>query len=147
MMFTGCKSYKDIKLTSFEVVSVTPSGFSGVDVVVDVGVDNPIMGFEVLDPVVTLKMDGEPALEVSADQIIIRPRCEHIYRVPLKGRFVEGFNRLKLLTLVGNFDLQQFTADFTGHAALRGGTGINLDIKDIKVGEMMTPAPAETPQL
>ena len=138
LILSGCsKTYKDIKVTSFEVISITPKGLNQVDAVVDVGIYNPILGFEVTNVLGTLKMDGDPCVNISSDQLMIAGKTEQIYRIPLHGELVPGFNPLSLLKVAQTMDFSNFTADVTGKVAVKG-VGKNIELKDLKIGELAT---------
>ena len=101
LMLCACaKTYKDIKVTSFDLVSVNPRGLTKVDALIELGLDNPIVGFEVFDACGVVKLDGEPALTITADQLVVAGRDSRGYRIPLRGELAPGFNPLGLLSLV-----------------------------------------------
>lgn len=131
------KTYKDIKVTSFDLVSVSPRGLTKVDALIDLGLDNPIVGFEVFDACGVVKLDGEPALTITADQLVISGHCTKVYRIPLQGEMAPGFNPLGLLSLAKEMDLSRFTADISAKVSLRGGVGKNIDMKDVPLGKLL----------
>ena len=136
-VLTGCsKTYKDIRVTSFEVISITPKGLNQVDALVDIGVYNPIIGFEVSGLDGILKMDGKPCVDVTSERIVVNGKTEQVYRIPLHGSIVEGFNPLSLLSVTKDMDFSAFTADVSAKVSMRGGLGKNIAVKDIKVGEI-----------
>ena len=138
LILTGCnKSYKDIKVTSFEVISITPKGLNQVDAVVDVGIYNPIIGFEVTGLFGTLKMDGESCVNISSDQLMVSGKTEKVYRIPLHGELVPGFNPLSLLKVAQTMDFSSFTADVEGKVSIKG-VGKTIAMKDLKLGELAT---------
>ncbi|MBQ0127708.1 MAG: hypothetical protein MJY91_03575 [Bacteroidales bacterium] len=137
LILSGCsKTYKDIKVTSFEVISITPKGLNQVDALVDVGIYNPIVGFEVTDVLGVLKMDGEPCVNISTDQLTISGKTEKVYRIPLHGELEPGFNPLSLLKVAQTLDFSGFTADVNGKVSLRGGIGKTIALKGLKLGEL-----------
>lgn len=137
LILSGCsKSYKDIKVTSFEVISITPKGLNQVDALVDVGIYNPIVGFEVTDVLGVLKMEGDPCVRISTDQLTISGKTEKVYRIPLHGELEPGFNPLSLLKVVQTMDFSSFTADVNGKVSLRGGIGKTISMTNLKLGEL-----------
>ncbi len=137
LILSGCsKTYKDIKVTSFEVISITPKGLNQVDALVDVGIYNPIVGFEVTDVLGVLKMDGEPCVNINTDQLTISGKTEKVYRIPLHGELEPGFNPLSLLKVAQTLDFSGFTADVNGKVSLRGGIGKTIALKGLKLGEL-----------
>jgi len=131
VLVSGCaKSYKDIRVTSLKLVSVSPRGITGIDVLVELGIDNPIAGFEVFDLSGILKMDGKPCLNITADQLVVQGSSSKVYRIPLVGELDGSFNPLMLVTLFQNMDPTRFTADISARVNLRGGVGKVIELKD-----------------
>lgn len=131
------KTYKDIKVTSFDIVSITPKGLDAVDAVIDVGIDNPIMGFELFNAVASVKMKGVECIQLFSDQLVLEGHSEKVYRIPLHGKLSSSFNPLELLTIVKDMDFSQFTMDAKARVNLRGGIGKDIDIKDIKLEKFL----------
>lgn len=138
LLLTSCgKGVKDIALSSFRLVSVSPQGLSGVTMLVEVGVDNPTVGFEITDVNAVLKLDSVPALLLTADQLMVEGRAQKLYTIPLKGQIAEGFNPFQLLRLISDDSvMSRLTADVSARAALRGGLGKNIEMKDIKLDSL-----------
>jgi len=138
-MMTSCSKMDDIKITSFEIVSVTPRGLTGLDALVKIGINNPSVAFEVSDLVGTLRLEGAPCLSISADQLIVSGKTVKTYSVPLQGQMADGFNPFQLLRIINGYslDFDKLTLDVSGKASLRGGLGKKLEFNDIKIGEYL----------
>ena len=138
LLLTSCgKGVKDIALTSFRLLSVSPQGLNGVTLLVEVGVDNPTVGFEITDVNAVLKLDTAPALLLTADQLMVEGHAQKNYTIPLKGQIADGFNPFQLLRLISDDSvMSRLTADVSARAALRGGLGTNIDIEDIKLDSL-----------
>ena len=134
----GCSGVRGISVTSCEIVSVIPQGLTSLEALIKVGIHNPSMAFEVIDLKGVAKMKGQPALILSADQIIVAAKSDKVYRIPLEGEMAEGFNPFQLLQLINNqADLKDVTIDVTGKVALRGGVGKKIDLKDIPLNNLI----------
>ena len=139
-LLSGCSvsKFKDIKATSFEIVSITPTGLSAVDAVVDVGVDNPATDFAISNAAGVLKFEGEECLTVTAtDMVEIEGKSEKVYRVPLHGVLAGSFNPFRLLTLLKSKDLSRFTVDVSARATLRSGIGKELEFKGLPLEKLL----------
>ena len=138
LLLTSCgKGVKDIALTSFRLLSVSPQGLNGVTLLVEVGVDNPTVGFEITDVNAVLKLDTAPALLLTADQLMVEGHAQKNYTIPLMGQIADGFNPFQLLRLISDDSvMSRLTADVSARAALRGGLGKNIEIKDIKLDSL-----------
>lgn len=136
-VMTSCSKMEDIRITSFEIVSVTPRGLNGLDVLVKIGIDNPAVEFEVSDLAGTLRLEGMPCLSISADPLTVSGKSVKTYSVPLRGQLADGFNPFQLLRIINGYslDYDKLTLDIEGKASLPGGLGKKLEFNDIKIGE------------
>ena len=137
LCFTSCsKSLKDVKITSYDVTSVTPLGLSAFDATIDVGVDNPSVQFTLSRINATVKMDGTPCLYLNADDVTVAPRSEKVYTLILHGTLDKNFNPFSLLTLLKSPDLEPVTIDVSYHGALKGGLGKDFEYTDIQLKDL-----------
>ncbi|MBO7643503.1 MAG: hypothetical protein J6S62_00875 [Bacteroidales bacterium] len=131
------KSFQDIKVTSCELVSLSPVGLSAMDLNVNVGVDNPTVQVTLSQLRAVIKMDGVPCLNVTADDVVLAAKTEDVYPLLLHGSIAEGFNPLQLLGLIGLNDLSPLTADVAFHGALRSGLGKDFEYTDISLKDLL----------
>ncbi len=130
-------SVKDVELTSFRLVSVAPQGLSGITALIEAGIRNPGIGFEVTALHATIRMDGAEALYLDADQLMVEGHSDRTYDIPLKGSIAEGFNPFQLLRLLGSeADLSRLTVSVKARLALRGGIGKTVEINDVPLEEL-----------
>ncbi len=139
LLLSSCGgSVKDIRVTSFKIVSIAPQGLSGITALVEVGVHNPAMGFEVTDLHATLKMREQEAVHLSSDQLMVAGRTDKTYTVPLKGEIADGFNPFQLLKLLSNeVDYSQVTVSLSARLALRGGVGRTVEYNDVPLSSLI----------
>ncbi|MCR4859914.1 MAG: hypothetical protein K5910_04550 [Bacteroidales bacterium] len=146
LLLAGCKgkSYKDITVTSARIISIVPEGLTDLSALIELGIHNPTVGFEVTELDGLARYLGQDAVTVTADQLIVAGKSDKLYRIPLKGHIAEGFNPFQLLKLVGNESaLDDVTFTIRGRIALRGGIGKNIEFKDIPLGSLMSPKETE----
>ena len=140
LLLAGCKgrSIKDIKVNSARIVSVTPEGLSGLTALVEVDLHNPTVAFELMDITGVARYKGQDALKVTADQLIVAGHTDKVYRIPVQGEIVEGFNPLLLVRLISTEGtLDDITISIKGKVALRGGIGKNIELKNIPLSTLM----------
>ena len=141
LVLSGCqgKRLQDIKVTSARIVSIVPEGLTELSALVEVGIHNPSVAFEVRDLVGTAHYEDMNILSISADQLIVEGHTDKVYQVPLKGHIEEGFNPFRLLRLLGNdASLDDVTVSFRARVALRGGIGKNIEMEDIPLSTLLT---------
>ncbi|NLZ19017.1 MAG: hypothetical protein GXY24_01930 [Bacteroidales bacterium] len=140
LVLAGCqgRSLKDIKVTSARIVSIVPEGLTDLSALVEVGIHNPSVAFEVTDLIGLARFEGKDALSVTADQLIVAGHSDQLYQIPLKGHIEEGFNPFRLLRLLGSeSSLDDVTVSFKGRVALRGGIGKNIEMEDIPLSTLI----------
>ena len=136
-LMTGCHSFKDIKVNSFELTKVVPVGLNALEAEVAVEIDNPTIGFTVENAEGILKMDGAPCMTITADCVKIDRKSVKRYTVPLQGKLADGFNPFQLLNILGTKDLSVFSIDVKAHGKLKGGVGKDIEYKDIPLTSLI----------
>ncbi|MBQ9820086.1 MAG: hypothetical protein IJM60_07380 [Bacteroidales bacterium] len=131
----GCSKVKDIRLTSFGIESFSPRGFRSADAVLAVGIDNPSFAFTVTDLSGTVKYKGEALGTFTADTVSVDRKCVKVYDVPCKAVLSESVSLLRLLSLVGDGNLEGFTADVEARVHLRKGVSKMLRFNDLDLNE------------
>lgn len=131
---------KDTRMTSFKLLSVSLQGADGMTLVVEVGIDNPGMGFEVTGLNALMKLDGTSALVLTSDQLIVEGRTEKVYVIPMRGRIAEGFNPFRLLHLLmdDRHIEDRLSADISARVALRGGLGKKIEVKEVPLSSVIS---------
>ena len=138
MCLSSCgKSFQDIKMTSCELVSLTPRGLSSIDATVAIGIDNPTVQVGLSRMNAVVKMDGAPCLYVTADDVTLQARTEQVYNLSLHGALDDDFNPFQLLTLLRNPNLESFTIDVKYHGALKSGLGKDFEYTDIPLSDLL----------
>lgn len=139
ILFTGCADrLKDIDITSFRPVSLTPQGLDSIAAHIELGIDNPSIAFELADIKATVRFKGEDALYLYADRLIVDARCQKLYNLLLNGKCAEDFNPFKLLQLVGDkADVSDVTISVEAFVCMRGGLGKNIEYNEITLDQLL----------
>lgn len=137
MTLTGCvKAYRDIKVTSCNVVSMAPSGLRALDIVLSVGVANPGPEFEINDLDVTIKTAGEECLHLSTDKLLFEKAENGIYRIPVRGELCEGYNVMSALQVLQGTG-ETLTAEASFRIGMKGTRGIPVKLKERPVSDVL----------
>lgn len=139
LLLSSCgKKVKDISVTSFNIVSIAPQGLTGITALVEIGIHNPTVGFEVTNLNAIIKMKGQEMIYLSADQLMVEGHSEKQYDIPVKGRLADGFNPFQLLKLLSNeADIEDMTLSISARPALRGGVGKVVEINDMPLKKLI----------
>lgn len=134
----GCSKTPELEFTSFRISSVKPQGFASVEVVVQVGINNPRSSFEVREMRGSARLNGVPLMSLSADMLSVSGKCEDVYTVPVYGEIASGFNVFDLLqSFDSKFNADDVTVDFSGILSKRGGSGRKVEMKDIPLSKIL----------
>ncbi len=139
LLLSGCTDkVKDIRISSFKISSFNFQGTKSIKFLTEVGINNPSIGLELSEVRATLKYKKQDFLHLSFDRLVLEPRIEKIYQLPLTGAIADGFNPLQLLDML---DLQENNNDLSvslrGRVSLRGGLGKDFDIQDIPLNTLI----------
>lgn len=139
LLLSSCgNKVKDISVTSFNIVSIAPQGLTGITALVEIGIHNPTVGFEVTNLNAIIKMKGQEMIYLSADQLMVEGHSEKQYDIPVKGRLADGFNPFQLLKLLSNeADIEDMTLSISARPALRGGVGKVVEINDMPLKKLI----------
>ena len=140
MLLAGCKgnSFQDVQVTSARIISIVPEGLTGLSALVEVGIHNPTVSFELSGLQGVARYRGQDAFLASSDRVLVSGHEDKVYRIPVQGQIADGFNPFTLLRLIGadgSYDDVTFT--FTGRVSLRGGIGRNIELADIPLSSLI----------
>ena len=150
LLLVSCKGkgFQDIAITSVRLVSIVPEGFNDVTALVEIGVRNPSVAFTITGLDATARFQGQDALSVHADQLMVPGHSDKLYRIPLQGSIAEGFNPLRLLRLLAkDASYEDVTFDIHARVAARGGLGKNIEILDIPLSGMLKQSQTESNEI
>ncbi len=133
----SCASFKDIKVTSFDLVSLSPRGLSSLDASIALEVDNPTVQVTLTNMYALAKMDGEPCLHFTADDVTLAPRSKEVYNIDVHGTIDGAFNPFQLLELLRQPDMESVTLDVRFRGTLKSGLGKDFEYKDIPLKDLL----------
>ena len=135
---SSCHSkFKEVRVTSFAVSSVVPTGLRSFDAVVALGVDNPAASFTLRNVRATVRRDTSAVFLLSVEDVPVRGHSEKSYQVPVHGTLAPGVTLLSLAVLARSFDPEEYAVDVSARATLAGNVGKNLEYKDIPLSKLM----------
>ena len=130
-------SFKDIKVTSCQLVEIVPRGLSAFDATMDLVVDNPAPQVTLSEMIALVKMDQVPCLHLAADELTIEPRSENAYTVFFHGQLDENFNPFTLLLLLKQENMDSLTMDISFRGSLKSGLGKHFEYNDIPIKDVL----------
>lgn len=138
LLLSGCAgSYRDIKVTSCKLTSVTPSGLRSLDAFVTLTIDNPARDLIIRDANGMLKRNGEPFIRIKASDIFVEGKCTKDYKIPLSGHLEGEGGVLSLLSSFGSQDQADYTVDILALISLKSGIRHTFQYKDVPLEDIL----------
>ena len=135
---TGCNKFNDIKLNEAHMEKITPHGLRGVDIDLDVEVDNPAPQLKISEVEVVVKHSGKVLGKVTVDPFTLKARSVEHYGVKAKMALDEKVSLYDVLLLLGkkNFT-DNCVVDLTAKGTMRGGLSKTIKEKDVPLKKLM----------
>ncbi|MBO4761150.1 MAG: hypothetical protein J5520_05295 [Bacteroidales bacterium] len=136
LALTGCNKInqiKNIKMTGCSLESVTPVGMKGIKAQLAVGIDNPAMQFTVSDINGIVYYQDSELIHYTANPITVDKHCSAVYPVTCSGTVADNVSVSKLLSLLVNSSIEDYTVDINVKLALKGASkSIKIKKKPLK---------------
>lgn len=137
LMLSSCGNIREIHLTSYKVASFSPVGLRGVDLVLDLGVDNPALQFTVDDVTATVTRNGQPlGTFVNTEPVTVKRKSVAVYSVPGQVRLSDGVSLLYVMSLARNFNMAEYRISYSAKVTIKGGGHVTLSKDDVPLKEL-----------
>ncbi|MCQ2143678.1 MAG: hypothetical protein MJY56_06390 [Bacteroidales bacterium] len=139
LALSGCsdiKNVKNIKLTSYKIDSIVPSGLKSIDVKLTLGVDNPAMYLKIDGANGRLCRLGQEVGTFSVDPIALEGHCEGKYTLTGNITLSPGVSILTIMKYAATFNLDEYTIDLFAPVKLKSGLGVKLKYVDTPLKEL-----------
>lgn len=110
LCISSCSSYKDIKINSFKLEKISVVG-APLGATVAVEIENPIVGFEVIDCQGVLKLSGDKVMNIVCEPFYVEGHSTQTYHLDLTGTIEPGFGLSNILKFIQAQDLKNLTLD------------------------------------
>ena len=137
VMFTGCGKFKDIKVNSVKVEKVSPYGLRGLDVALDVEVDNPSVQIKLSDMQADVEYCGKVLGKVTVDPFTMKGRSVETYHLKAKMILDEGLSFYDMLMLLDKNFMEKCLVDITVKGKLRGGLSKTVTKNDVPLKKLV----------
>ena len=134
---SGCQEFKDIRVTSCSLVSLTPKGFRSADAVLALGVDNPAMPFRISDLKGEIVRDDVLAATFSAGTVSVEGRTQSVYYFPCSASIEENVSIMELAALAVSKDLTGYKLNIEFRVSPGNGKGRLMQFKDIEISDLV----------
>jgi len=133
----SCGKLKDIRFTSYRIVSVAPTSLKSMDLTFDVGIYNPSMELGFSDLKARLYRFGHPLGTVTVEPVTILSKCEKEYPAKAHIALDAGVSPLQVMSYAADFDPAEYTVDISGKVKLKSGISKNVELKNKPLTKFM----------
>ena len=138
----SCGRFEDIRINSFKLDSATPRGFTSVDAVIDVEIDNPATSFTVEDIRGVVLRDGvDSVVFIKGGPVDVQRRSVQSYLVPCTATLGRSMGLLDLLNTVNNKDYEGFTLELELDASLKNGIRRTVKLDPFNLEDLLKDVP------
>lgn len=140
LTLSGCvNKFKQVKITSAAIESLSPSGMKRFDAVVALGIDNPAPSFNIMNLKADVRKDTVAILHLTGENVAVQGKSSKVYRVPVTAEIDPSVSLLQLAIMARNFNPELYVVDLSAKAMV-AGVGKNLVYNDIPLSSLLEKA-------
>lgn len=134
----SCGRFEDIRINSCKLDSASPRGFTSVDAVLDIEIDNPAPSFTVDDiRGVVLRDSADSVVFITGGPVEVHRRSVQSYKVPCTATLGRSMGLLDLLNTVNNKDYEGFTLELEMDVSLKNGLRRTVKLDPFRLEDLL----------
>ena len=138
MSLVSCNKIREIRPTSFELVSVSPKGFYSADVDFKLGIHNPALQIGFSDIFAEVVLNGKVIGNVSVAPFVMEAKSDKKYDMNALVALNKGFSIINLLPMMKDPEsLKNAYVNVKVKATLKNGLSKELKWNEIPVEKLM----------
>lgn len=138
MSLVSCNKIREIRPTSFELVSVSPKGFYSADVDFRLGVHNPALQIGFSDIFAEVVLNGKVIGNVSVAPFVMEAKSDKVYDMNALLALNKGTSVLNLIPLLKNPDaMKNAHINLRVRATLKNGISKELVWNEVPVEKLI----------
>ncbi len=137
---SGVKKLEELRITSADIVNITPNGLKGIRLDLHVGVDNPGTQVSLSEISCDIKHSGKILGKVAVDPFTLQARAEDTYELKADLRLGEGLTLFDAGRLLDKKAMDEVTADIQANVKLKSGVSKKLAFNDIPLKKLIETA-------
>lgn len=135
---TACGNFKDIKINSCKLGSVSLRGFTAVDAVLDVEIDNPAMAFTISDiDGAVLNEAADTAIVIKGGPVEVSRKSVKTYQVPCTATLGPSMDLMTLINTVSAGNYSGYDLDLVLTVQLKNGISREIKLDDISLSDLL----------
>lgn len=138
MSLVSCNKIREIRPTSFELVSVSPKGFYSADVDFRLGIHNPALQIGFSDIFAEVVLNGKVIGNVSVAPFVMEAKSDNVYDMNALLALNKGTSVLNLIPLLKNPDaMKNAHINLRVRATLKNGISKELVWNEVPVEKLI----------
>ena len=138
MSLVSCNKIREIRPTSFELVSVSPKGFYSADVDFRLGIHNPALQIGFSDIFAEVVLNGKVIGNVSVAPFVMEAKSDKVYDMNALLALNKGTSVLNLIPLLKNPDaMKNAHINLRVRATLKNGISKELVWNEVPVEKLI----------
>ena len=137
VFFTGCNKFSKIKVNEVQIEKISPIGLRGIDIDLDVEVDNPAPWLKISDVEVVVRYCGKVLGKVTVDPFTLKARTVERYDIKAKMTLDKSVSLYEALMFLSKDFAQNCILDLTAKGSLKGGLSKTITQKDVPLKKLM----------
>ena len=135
LAFPGCSSYRDIRIMSCSLESISPTGLKSVDAGFSVDVYNPAREMQITDIEGTVYYGDEEFGHFTAAPVTVPGRATSDVPVELSAALDGSLGIMQLMSMASRFNPDGFTVDVSLKIRIKGGVKKKIGLKGLPVAD------------
>lgn len=136
MTTVSCTKYRDIKVISCKLDSVSPKGLKSAELDFNVAFRNPAQAIAISDIYGTVFRQDREIGYISADPFEIPGRGDSEAGLKAKVSLVPSLSVMEALSLFSDFKPEDYTVDIMLKIKIKGGISKKLALEDVPVADL-----------
>lgn len=143
LILPGCSGYKDIRVDSCRLESISPSGFKAVEAGLSVQVYNPVKEMVISDISGTVYFDGDELGYFHAPDVTVPGKSTSDVHVEVTASLGQSFSLMGLMSMASRMDVGKFTMDASMKIKVKGGICKKIHLEGVPVENLFRKASYE----
>ncbi len=131
------EKYKDIRVTSFEVLSFNPRSIRSADAEIMLGISNPAGEITISSIEADVMSGNKSVCVLSAGPVVVAPRTDQTYKLMCNASLPKDITLLEFLKRISSAGEDEFLIDVTAGVRLNGGKERVLKFAGIKLSDLL----------
>ncbi len=137
LLLAGCRDYRDIRVTSCSIESLSPHGLRSAGIALCVGVSNPAREIRLSDMEGTVRLGGEALGTFNAEPVVIPAKSFSEVDVDAQVHADASMSFMQAISLFSRLDPKECTVDISLTVKIKGGLRKRLSFKNVPVMDFL----------